>query len=84
MVGRDHADRNDVIGAGDNSFRGHRDYRIVITGGERVAEISEIIRQKRLHEREVRTKRGFEQIAFSSDFDALLASLNRGPDACLC
>ena len=37
VVGRDHADRNDVVGAGDDGVGRHRDHRIEVAGGQRVA-----------------------------------------------
>ena len=81
MVGRDHADRNDVVGAGDDGVGGHRDDRIEIAGCQRIAQIAEIVGQESLHEREVGAERGFKQIALSIDFDALLAVLDRRSDA---
>src|SRR4029450_12032988 len=72
-----HADRNDIVGLGDDCFGGHRHHRIEIPSRESIAEIAEIVGEKGLDHGEVGTQRSLNQIALSVDFDALLSVLHR-------
>src|SRR5262249_33784643 len=40
LIGREHADRNDVLLAGENGSGGHRDHRIEIARRELIAQIA--------------------------------------------
>ena len=60
---------------------GHRDHRIEVSSGQRVAQIAEIVGKECLHQREVGAECDFEQIALAVHFDALLAALDRRADA---
>src|SRR5262245_26963167 len=83
MVGRYNANRDDVVGADDNGFSGHRHHRIEVTSGKRIAEVAKIIGEKSLYQREVGAERRFQQVGLSIDLDALLAVLDRRAEACL-
>src|SRR5262249_7660224 len=47
MIRRHHADRNDVVGTDDDGLGGHRDHWIEIAGGERIAQIAQIVGDER-------------------------------------
>ena len=70
-----------MVRAGDDGLGRHRDHRIEIARGQRVAQIAEIIGEECLHQREVGAERDFEQIALAVHLDALLAGLDRRADA---
>src|SRR5262244_3146125 len=57
MIRRDHADGNDVVGAGDDSASGHCDHRIEIASSEGIAEVAQIVGDERLDQGEVRSER---------------------------
>src|SRR5271167_3369729 len=77
VIRREYPDRNDMVGAGNHRIGGHRDHRIEIAGGQRVAQIAGVIGEKVLHESEIRTQRDFEQIVLAGHLDALLPGLDR-------
>jgi hypothetical protein len=81
VIGRQHADRDDVVRTDNDRVGRHRDHRIEIAGRQRVAQVSQVIGQECLHQRKVGAQRGFEQIAFAVQIDPLLAGLHRRPDA---
>src|SRR5262245_752915 len=61
MIRRDHPHGNDVLGTSNNGFGSHRNHGVEIAGGQRIAQIAEIIGKKGLHQRIVRAQRDFEQ-----------------------
>jgi hypothetical protein len=50
MIGRDYADRHDVVRARTDRLRRHRDHGIEIAGGQGVGEIAEVIAEESLHQ----------------------------------
>ena len=81
MVGRDHADRDDIVRAGDDGVGGHRDHRVEVAGGQRVAQIAEIVGKECLHQREVGAQREFRA---DSSCRSLRSVACRSPPACRC
>ena len=77
MIGRDHADGNDVVSAGDDGSGGHCDHRIEVAGGEGVAEVAQIVGEERLQQGKVGAQAGLQEIGLAVDLDALLAVLDR-------
>ena len=61
VVGRDDADRHDVLRRDDDGIGRHRHDRIEIARGQRVGEIAEIVGQKGVDQREFGAQRGLEQ-----------------------
>ena len=75
MIGRDHADRNNVVGAGDHDVSCHGHDRIEVAGRQRVAQIADIVRKESLHQSEVGAERGFQVALSATDgFSKLLAA----------
>src|SRR5262245_39231187 len=81
VVGRDDADRNDVVRRHDGGVRGHGHDRVEVARGQRVGEVAQIVGEKRMDEREIRAQRRLEQIILPLDLDPLLALLDDGADA---
>ena len=51
MIGRDDADRNDMLGTGNDRLGGHRNHGIEIAGGQGIAQIAEIVGDEGLDQR---------------------------------
>ena len=49
---------HDVLGFNDHRVGRHGDYRIEIARGERVAEIADVVGEKRVYQREIGAQRG--------------------------
>ena len=75
-----HTHRNDVLGCHDRSVRRHRDNRVEIAGGQRIGEITQVIREKRADQREICAQRRLDKVGLSIHFDPLLAFLDHRAD----
>ena len=73
LVGRYDADRNHIVRVCDHGFGRHRDDRIEIASSQRIAQVTEIIGEKCLHQRKVGAQGDLEEIALSVDLDDPLA-----------
>src|SRR5262245_64732815 len=60
VIGRDDADRNDVLRADDDGLCRHRDHRIEVARRQRVAEIAHVVGEEGLYQREVGLDRDLE------------------------
>src|SRR5262245_1176506 len=81
MIGRYHADGNDIVRTGDDGPGGHRDHRIEIASSQCIAQIAQIVGDERLDQGKVGSERDLEQIRLSSDFNSLLAGLDGSTNA---
>ena len=81
MVGRDHADGHDMLGVDDDGRGGHRDYRIEVARGQHIGEVAEVVGEKRLDQREVRSEWKLEQVLATADVDLALPLLDDGAHA---
>jgi hypothetical protein len=82
MVGRDYPNRNDMLRAHDHRLGRHHHKRIEIAGGERVAEIPEIVGEKSLYQRKIGKQRHFKQIGIAIHVDSFLPLFDRRADPC--
>src|SRR5262249_33862127 len=81
MIGCNHAHRHDMIQGCNDRTPGHRNHRIEIAGGKRVGEITDVIGEKCMDEREVGLQCGLEQIALSVDINLALPLLDNGANS---
>ena len=81
MVGRNDADRNNVLRGDNDGIGRHCHDGIEVARGKRVGKIAKVICQKCVDQRKIRAKRGLEQEVLAVDLDLSLAFLNDGPDA---
>ena len=80
-IGRNDANRHDLIGLGDDAIRGESHDRIEIGGGQPIGEIAVVIRLMRAQQREIGAKRLLQQKRLAVDFDDLLALRDDRADA---
>ena len=81
MIGRDDADRNDVLRSHDHGVGRHRHHRVEVAGGQHIGEIAEVIGQKGVNKRELSAERGLQQVRLAVDLDLALAFGNQCADA---
>ena len=82
MVGRDDADRNDVLGCDNDRIGRHRHHGIEVASGQRIGEIAKVVGQKCVDQRKIRAKRRLEQEVLAVNLDLALAFLDNRADAC--
>src|SRR3954454_24504207 len=80
VVGRDDADRHDIVCRDEDRISRHGHQRIEVPPCEGVGEITEVVAEKRVHERKVGPQRGLKQIRPAVDLDPAFAVLDHRAD----
>ena len=80
-VGRDDADRHDVLRLGDDDVARERDDRIEIVRGQRIFEVAVIVGLLAADQGEIAADRRLQQVGLAVDLDDLLALLDQRADA---
>src|SRR3974390_1198756 len=80
MVRRNQSNRYDVVGTGNDDIGSHSDYGIEVPRGQRIAEITQIVGEKRLHQGEIGAQRRLEDLILSMPLDPALAFLDDRAD----
>src|SRR6516225_458611 len=81
VIGGDYADRDNMLCRDDHGVAGHRDYRIEVTRGKSIRQVTRIVGQKGVNQREISTQRRLQEIALSVDVNAALVLFNNGANA---
>src|SRR4051794_16584486 len=84
LIGRNHANGYDVIGARHDRCTGHRHDGIEVARGQPIGEVAEVVGEERVNQREVSTKRDFNKKNPAIYVDLLLALFNLGADPSRC
>src|SRR3954469_18719909 len=74
-IGRDHPDRHDVLGLGQDDACGHRHQRIEVPRCQRIGQIADVVGLLGVEESEVSLDRLLEEEQASIDLERLLALL---------
>src|SRR3954469_21166845 len=80
VVGPDDADRHDVVCPDEDRVSCHGHQRIEVPSRECIGEITEVVAEKRVHERKVGPQRGLKQIRPADDLDRAFAGLDHRAD----
>ena len=81
MIGRDHPNRNDVFGIGDNGRTCHCNDRIEVARRKSVRKIAEVVGEKGMDQRKIGSKRCFEEVFRAIHIDLAFPFFNHSADA---
>src|SRR3954453_1427725 len=80
VVGRDDADRHDIVGRDEDRVSRHGHQRVEVPSREGVGEIAKVVAQERVHERKVGPQRGLKEVRPAVNLDRAFAVLNHRAD----
>src|SRR6516164_1191899 len=81
VIGGDYADRDNMFCRHDHGVAGHRDHRIEVTCRKSIRQVTRVVGQKSVNQREIGTQRRLQEIALSVDVNAAFALFDNGANA---